>query len=495
MKDLIYIIPEIILSIYALLALVHGVFSKNNNKASRFILTINSFIFLFFLYVLFFIEYKTKAASVIIMNGAFLFDHSTFIFKSITSIAAAIICIIALNNTATSSNQDGTKLFEFPILIVLSVIGVFLMISAIDLISIYLGLELSSLALYVMVALNRDNEKATEAGVKYFVLGALASGLFLYGASFLYGFSGTTNLEFIFEKISSFEDIKSVPPAFILGFVLLFTGLFFKLSLVPFHMWAPDVYHGSSKVVLSFLAAIPKIAIISVLLKFTTSIKTDIYQSIQPIFVVVAIASMLVGSFAALKQANIKRLIAYSGIANMGYLLIAVLVSNNSSTQVALVYIAIYLVATLGIFAILTLLKKDTGEELVLINDLSGFSKSHPYYASLLAIFMFSLAGIPPLSGFWGKFMIFKHAFSQNFYLIALIGVLTSVVSCFYYLKIIKSAFFDAVLEGQKKIILLKPNKPLKLFIFLAFIFNLFLFIYFDDFYSALQTSNLPAFE
>lgn len=494
MKDLIYILPEIILSIYALLVLVYGVFSKNNIKATKFILTLNSFIFLFFLYVLFFIEYKTKAASVIIMNGAFLFDHSTFIFKSITSIAAAIICIIALNNTA-SNNQDGTKLFEFPILIVLSVIGVFLMISAIDLISIYLGLELSSLALYVMVALNRDNEKATEAGVKYFVLGALASGLFLYGASFLYGFSGTTNLELIFEKISSFEDINSVPPAFILGFVLLFTGLFFKLSLVPFHMWAPDVYHGASKVVLSFLAAIPKIAVISVLLKFTISIKANIYEPIQLIFVVVAIASMLVGSFAALKQANIKRLIAYSGIANMGYLLIAVLVADSSSTQVVLSYLAIYLVATLGILGILTLLKKDTGEELVLIKDLSGLSKSNPYYASLLAIFMFSLAGIPPLSGFWGKFMIFKHAFSQNFYFIALIGVLTSVVSCFYYLKIIKSAFFDASAAGQKRIILLKPNKALKLFIFSAFIFNLFLFTCFDDFYSMLQISNLPAFK
>jgi NADH-quinone oxidoreductase subunit N len=316
-----------------------------------------------------------------------------------------------------------------------------LMISSYDLIVFYLGLELQSLGLYILSSFRRDDEKSTEAGLKYFVLSALASGLLLYGCSLIYGFTGSTN----FEVISANLDGSNTGAVF--GIVFIIVGLAFKVSAVPFHMWTPDVYEGSPTSVTSFFALVPKIAALAVFIRFMYVPFINVINQWQIIIVFLSIASMILGAVAAIGQNNIKRLMAYSSIGHMGYALAGLATGTNAGIQSTIIYLTIYLVMNLGAFGCIFMMKRENVfyEN---INELSGLSKNHPVLSLSFLIILFSLAGIPPLAGFFAKFYVFMSVIEVKMYALAVIGLVTTVVSAFYYLRIIKVIYFD------------KPKKP-----------------------------------
>ena len=325
---------------------------------------------------------------------------------------------------------------EYPILILSAILGMLVMISSNDLMVFYMGLELQSLPLYVLAAINTNNVKSSEAGLKYFVLSALSSGLLLYGCSLIYGFSGSTNFDVISSNIGSDEFGN------IFGIIFILVGLSFKISAVPFHMWAPDVYEGSPTTITLFFSVVPKIAALTVFIRFLYVPFIDLFDQWQSIIVFISIASMLLGSFAAIGQTNIKRLIAYSSIGHIGYALAGLAVGTNLGIQSSIVYITIYLIMNLGFFSCLLMLKRnDVYYES--INDLSGLSKNHPIISLCFLIQLFSLAGIPPLAGFFAKFYIFIAVIEQSMYFLAIVGLMATVVSAFYYLRIIKIIYFD----------------------------------------------------
>jgi NADH-quinone oxidoreductase subunit N len=341
------------------------------------------------------------------------------------------------------------------------------MISSYDLIIFYLGLELQSLCLYILASFKRDDERSTEAGLKYFVLSALATGLLLYGCSLIYGFTGSTN----FEIISANLDEANTGAVF--GIVFIIVGLAFKVSAVPFHMWTPDVYEGSPTSVTSFFALVPKIAAISVFIRFMYVPFVNVISQWQTIIIFLSIASMILGAVAAIGQSNIKRLMAYSSIGHMGYALAGIAVGTNAGIQSTIIYLTIYLVMNLGAFGCIFMMKRENifYEN---INDLSGLSKNHPMLALSFLIILFSLAGIPPLAGFFAKFYVFMAVIEVKMYALAIIGLVTTVISTFYYLRIIKVIYFD------------KPKKPfeesydwgLKISLILSSILILTYFIY-----------------
>ena len=311
-----------------------------------------------------------------------------------------------------------------------------LMISSYDLIVFYLGLELQSLCLYILASFKREDEKSTEAGLKYFVLSALASGLLLYGCSLIYGFTGSTN----FEIIS--KNLNQTNTAAIFGIVFVMVGLAFKVSAVPFHMWTPDVYEGSPTSVTSFFALIPKIAALSDFIRFMYVPFINVMSQWQTIIIFLSIASMILGAVAAIGQNNIKRLMAYSSIGHMGYALAGICTGTNEGIQSTIIYLTIYLVMNLGAFGCIFMMKRENifYEN---INDLSGLSKNHPILSFGFLIVLFSLAGIPPLAGFFAKFYVFMAVIESGMYALAIIGLITTVVSAFYYLRIIKIIYFD----------------------------------------------------
>jgi len=327
--------------------------------------------------------------------------------------------------------------FEFGILVLLSTLGMLLLISAADLIALYLGLELMSLPLYVIAASNRDNVRSTEAGLKYFVLGALSSGMLLYGASLIYGFTGTVSFPGIAKAAAQGPNI-----GLIFGLVFLFVGFCFKISAVPFHMWTPDVYEGAPTPVTAFFAAAPKVAGIAIFVRATVVAFPGITHEWQQIVVFVSIASMALGAFAAIGQKNIKRLMAYSSIGHMGFALVGLAAGTPEGVQGVLIYMSIYVAMTLGTFACILGMRRD-GKYVETIADLAGLSRTHPARAFMLAMLLFSLAGIPPLAGFFAKFYVFLAAIKAGLYVLAVIGVLTSVVGAYYYLMIIKVMYFD----------------------------------------------------
>ena len=331
----------------------------------------------------------------------------------------------------------GSQQFEFPILVALSTLGMLLMISAGDLIALYLGLELSSLALYVVASFNRDSVKSTEAGLKYFVLGALSSGMLLYGASLVYGMTGSVSFSGI---ASVLKDGTSLGVIF--GLVFILAGLAFKISAVPFHMWTPDVYEGAPTPVTAFFAAAPKIAAMALLVRVVEQAFPHITGQWQQIIVFIAIASMGLGAFAAIGQQNIKRLLAYSSIGHVGFALVGLSAGTAGGVEGVAIYMAIYLVTTLGTFGCVLAMRREGGyvED---IDDLAGLSKTHPMMAFILAMLMFSLAGIPPLAGFFAKWYVFVAAVEAKLYALAVIGVVTSVVGAYYYLRIVKIMYFD----------------------------------------------------
>lgn len=368
-------------------------------------------------------------------NGLFVVDSFSGFMKILSLLATAVAIIMTLGY----AEREGMKRFELPILMMIAALGMIMMISANDLISLYVGLELQSLALYVVAAFRRDTVRSTEAGLKYFVLGALSSGMLLYGASMIYGFTGSTNFTMLAQTL-----VAGGQPSLglIIGIVFLSAGLAFKISAVPFHMWTPDVYEGAPTPITAFFAAAPKVAAIALFTRVLIGPFHGLIDQWQQIIVFISIASMVLGGVAAINQHNIKRLMAYSSIGNIGYALVGLAAGNEAGVSGLAIYMAIYIVATIGIFAVILSMRRK-GEMVEEISDLAGLSRTQPMLAYVLAIFMFSLAGIPPFAGFWGKWFVFYAAINAGLFSLSVIGVVTSVISAFYYIRIIKVMFFD----------------------------------------------------
>lgn len=369
------------------------------------------------------------------MHGAFILDPFAKFMKTLVLIGSGV----AIAMSVTFSRMSGFDRFEFPILVVLSTVGMMLMVSANDLITLYLGLEMQSLALYVLASINRESIRSSEAGLKYFVLGALSSGMLLYGASLIYGFTGHTGFDGIAESLAGSG--RSV--GLIFGLVFLLAGLAFKISAVPFHMWTPDVYEGAPTPVTTLFAGAPKIAAMALLIRVVIGAFEPITHDWQQIIVFISIASMALGAFAAIGQNNIKRLMAYSSIGHMGFALVGLAAGTQSGVNGVILYMLIYMAMTLGTFACIMAMRKRDGmvED---INDLAGLGSSNPAMATVLTILMFSLAGVPPMAGFFGKYFVFLAAIEANLITLAVLGVLASVVGAFYYLRIIKIMWFDS---------------------------------------------------
>ena len=430
MQLIIFILPEIFISLTIMTLLMVGVFVKKSFNLVN-LLTILSLIFTIALVL----NHPTEIIKV--FNDSYIVDKLSIYMKSLTLFFSLLVLL--LSNDYIKTNEMNK--IEYPIVILTATLGMMLMISSYDLIVFYLGLELQSISLYILASFKRDDEKSTESGLKYFILSALSSGLLLYGCSFIYGFTGSTN----FEVIS--KNLTSINSGAVFGIVFILVGLAFKISAVPFHMWTPDVYEGAPTSVTSFFALVPKIAAITVFIRFMYTPFINVIDQWQAIIVFLSIASMLLGAFAAIAQSNIKRLLAYSTIGHMGYALAGLSTGTNEGIQSTIIYLTIYLVMNLGAFACLFMLKRENifYEN---INDLSGLSKNHPLLGFSFLIILFSLAGIPPLAGFFAKFYIFMSVIESKMYALAVIGLLTTVVSAFYYLRIIKIIYFD------------KPKKP-----------------------------------
>ena len=427
MTNLELVFPEIFLSLSIMFLLILGVFKKESSKLIQNI----SLIALFITAVITFNETLSNE-EILLFNDSVIIDYLSSLMKIITLLAAFLVLVIS------SSYLRTFKIFkiEYPILILSSVLGMMIMISSNDLIVFYMGLELQSLALYVLATFNRDQLKSSEAGLKYFVLSALSSGLLLYGCSLIYGFTGSTNFNIIANQLNSNEY------ALTFGIVFILVGLAFKISAVPFHMWAPDVYEGSPTSVTLFFTMVPKIAALTVFIRFLYVPFLNLIDQWQMILIFLSIASMLFGAIAAIGQTNLKRLIAYSSIGHIGYALAGLAVGTNDGIQSSIIYITIYILMNLGLFSCLLMMKRNN-EYYEDIEDLSGLSKNHPMLSLSLLIILFSLAGIPPLAGFFAKFYIFKSVIEQSMYFLAIVGLLSTVIAAFYYLRIIKILYFD----------------------------------------------------
>ena len=367
------------------------------------------------------------------------------VFMKILILIGSLVALIMSDGYVQREKMDR---FEYPVLVVLATLGMMMMVSANDLISLYIGLELQSLSLYVIAAFQRDTVRSTESGLKYFVLGALSSGLLLYGCSLVYGFSGTTQFPALAETLGGDGETSK---GLVVGIVFLIAGLAFKVSAVPFHMWTPDVYEGAPTPVTAFFAVAPKIAAMSLFLRTMLGPFGDLSADWSQVIWFVSVASMILGALAAIAQTNIKRLMAYSSIGHIGYALMGLVAGNEEGLRSVLIYLAIYLIMNVGVFACILAMKvQDRMVEG--IGDLAGLGKTHPAMALLLMVLMFSMAGIPPMAGFFGKFFVFMAALNAELYALAIIGAVTSVVGAFYYLRIIKVMYFDDPVETLDRI-------------------------------------------
>ena len=376
-------------------------------------------------------------------KGMFVSNAFTSFAKCLTLVGSGLGIVLSLQYI----RNEEMERFEYPVLFLLATLGMLLMISAGDLIALYMGIELQSLALYVVAAIKRDSLKATEAGLKYFVLGALSSGMLLYGCSMIYGFTGHTGFSEIATAVKGGEASIGV----VVGIVFLTAGLAFKVSAVPFHMWTPDVYEGAPTPVTAFFAVAPKVAALALFVRAMVEPFGAITDQWQQIIIAISVLSMLLGSFAAIGQTNIKRLMAYSSIGHVGFALVGLAAGTEDGVRGILIYLAIYVVMNIGTFACI-LCMRARGTMVEGIDDLKGLAKNSPLLALAMAIFMFSMAGIPPLGGFFGKFYIFLAAINAELYVLAVIGVLASVVGAFYYLRIVKVMYFDEAAEPFDKI-------------------------------------------
>jgi len=420
------VLPEIVLVVGAMALLMFGAF--RGERTARIV----NVLAMLLLVLVAIIVVQLPAGRLVTFGGSFVVDPFARFLKLLALAGSAVAILISLDYL-TAQKQER---FEYAILILLSTAGMLMLISAADLIALYLGLELMSLALYVVAAIERDSARSTEAGLKYFVLGALSSGMLLYGASLVYGFTGTVS----FAGIAKAAGQGGIGLVF--GLVFLFAGFCFKVSAVPFHMWTPDVYEGAPTPITAFFAAAPKVAGIAMFVRTTIVAFPGIVTQWQQIVVFVAIASMALGAFAAIGQRNIKRLMAYSSIGHMGFALVGLAAGTAEGVQGVLVYMAIYVTMTLGTFACILSMRRD-GRLVEDISDLSGLARTKPAMAFFLAMLLFSLAGIPPLAGFFAKFYVFLAAIKAGLFALAVLGVLASVVGAYYYLVIVKIMYFD----------------------------------------------------
>ena len=424
-------LPELILAGGALVLLMLGAFKghKGDWIISELAIAIIGIAFLTL--------FTPLAGKVVIWDGAFIDDAFGRFMKGLALIGSMVSLLLSREYMA----REKIDQFEYPVLILLATTGMCMLISAQNLIGLYLGLELMSLSLYVLASFHRDNLRASEAGLKYFVLGALSSGMLLYGASLLYGFAGTVSFTGIAEALKG-----NVSLGVVFGLVFLLAGLAFKMSMVPFHMWTPDVYEGAPTPVTAFFASAPKMAAVAITLRIIITAFPGIMPQWQQILIFISLLSMALGSFAAIGQTNLKRLMAYSSIGHMGFAMVGLVPGTQSGIYGVLIYMAIYLAMTLGTFA--ALLSMRVGDRYVeTIADLAGLSRNNGVMAFFIAMMMLSLAGIPPLAGFFAKLYVFQPAVEAGFYWLAVIGVLLSVVSTFYYLRIVKVIYFDAPAE------------------------------------------------
>lgn len=458
-SGLLPILPEIVLAVGAMLMLMVGVSMKQNERSSAIV---NGWCVLLLLLVAGFLL-SVPSGRYELFGGSFVVDDFARYLKILAIIGSAGALTLSLDYLTIDRQQK----FEYGVLFLLSTLGMMMLISAADLIALYLGLELMSLPLYVVAASNRDSLRSTEAGLKYFVLGALSSGMLLYGASLIYGFTGTVSFTGIAKATAQGATIGVV-----FGLVFLFVGFCFKISAVPFHMWTPDVYEGAPTPVTAFFAAAPKVAGIAIFIRATMVAFPSITHEWQQIVVFVSIASMVLGAFAAIGQKNIKRLMAYSSIGHMGFALVGLAAGTAEGVQGVLVYMSIYVAMTLGIFAAILAMRRD-GMLVENISDLSGLARTHPTMAFLMAMLLFSLAGIPPLAGFFAKFYVFLAAIKAGLYVLAVLGVIASVVGAYYYLTIIKIMYFD---EPAKSFQSMPPL--LRLVLGVAGAVNILFFVY-----------------
>jgi NADH-quinone oxidoreductase subunit N len=454
--QLLPVLPELVLAVGAMALLMLGAYRGQGTTA---LVTGLAVCLLIATGVL---ELMLPAGKLTTFGGSFIVDDFARFLKVLALIGSVATLVLSVEFLSDPSG----RIFEYSILVLLSTLGMMVLISAGDLIALYLGLELMSLALYVVAASNRDNAKSTEAGLKYFVLGALSSGMLLYGASLVYGFTGTVS----FAGIAATAKTGSVGIVF--GLVFLLAGLCFKVSAVPFHMWTPDVYEGAPTPVTAFFASAPKVAAMAVFVRAAMTAFPGITVEWQQIVVFVSIASMALGSFAAIGQRNIKRLMAYSSIGHMGFALVGLAAGTPEGAQGVLIYLAIYVAMTLGSFAIIIAIKRN-GQSFEQISDFAGLSRTNPLLAFFFAMFLFSLAGIPPLAGFFAKWYVFVAAIKAGLFTLAVIGVLTSVVGAFYYLTIVKVMYFDEPLARLDPV-----RVELRTVLAVAGLFNILFFVY-----------------
>ncbi len=455
-NNLSIMIPEIFLSLSIFSILMIGVYIKNS---FNLIFNLTSLIIVITVSLI-----LTSSNNV---EKIFLESFTRDAFSNYFKILILLSSLFVLNSSKNFIIDNKLNKFEYPIIILLSILGMFFMVSANDLILFYLGLELQSLSLYILASIDRDNLRSTEAGIKYFVLSALSSGLLLYGCSLLYGFTGSTNFDLIASQLNK----ENTGAVFAMVFILV--GLAFKVSAVPFHMWTPDVYEGAPTSITSFFAVVPKVAGLALFIKFMFIPFANILLEWQTIIIFISIASMILGAVAAMVQKNFKRLLAYSSIGHIGYALAGVATGEISGYESAIIYISIYVIMNIGAFSCLYLLKKD-GQYKENISALSGISKKHPLLAISLLIILFSLAGVPPLGGFFAKFYVFVAVMEKEMYALAIIGLLTTVMSAFYYLKIIKTIYFDdnfIIFESTK-------NRTAQISVFASCIILITFFLY-----------------
>ena len=450
------LLPEIFLSLSIFSILMLGVFIK---KSFNIVFNLSSLILILTIVII--LNNPNNEEKIFL--DSFIRDSFSNYFKILILISSLFV----LNSSKNFITENNLDKFEYPIIILLSILGMFFMVSSNDLILFYLGLELQSLSLYILASIDRDNLRSSESGIKYFVLSALSSGLLLYGCSLLYGFTGSTNFDLIANQLTK-ENVGSV---FAMVFILV--GLAFKVAAVPFHMWTPDVYEGAPTSITNYFAVVPKVAGLALLIKFMLIPFSNILLESQTILIFISNASMILGAVAAIVQKNIKRLLAYSSIGHIGYALAGVATGEISGYESSIIYISFYVIMNIGAFSCLYLLKKD-GQYKENISDLSGISKKHPLLAISLLIILFSMAGVPPLGGFFAKFYIFTAVLEKEMYALAIIGLLTTVISAFYYLKIIKTIYFDDSFITLEKV----KNKTAQVSIFLSCSILLTFFLY-----------------
>ena len=450
--------PELIMAVGAMVLLMIGVFLGEKSAQTVTGLSV-ALIIMAGLWLVFVTPYGEG------FDGAFLLDPFAGFMKVLVLIGSAGAVVMSVG----FAESERFNRFEFPVLILLCTTGMMVMVSAGNLLTLYMGLELQSLAIYVLAAINRDSVRSTEAGLKYLVLGALSSGILLYGASMVYGFTGQIDFSAISAAVTSGERSLGL----VIGIVFVLAGLAFKISAVPFHMWTPDVYEGAPTPITAFLAGAPKVAAMALIVRFTIQGFEPLAVDWQQIIVFISIASMGFGAFAAIGQRNIKRLMAYSSISHMGYALVGLAAANVEGVRGVLLYMAIYLAMTLGTFAVILAMRRKDGmvEE---IDDLAGLSKTNPAMALFLTILMLSLAGLPPLAGFFAKYFVFMAAVESGLYVLAVIGVLASVVGLYYYLRIVKTMWFD---EPEESFVPMAMELRVVLGIAAVFIFPVYLLV------------------